>query len=472
MYAPDADRIAIGNFPKNTFNGPGYPILLMLISKLTGDVFIAGRYISAITAMLCGLVAFYLFRKLFRYRTALLAMPLIFVSGEFSMYSIDPASDLMFLLLCLAAVFVFIDDKIGSWAKAAIAGSICGFAYLTRYNGIFLLATCLLGIMIINVFSLQFSRRLKVATLYMLCFLAVTSPWLWFTYKHYGSPIYNTNYLNMATEFYGYRPDWDGVTAAAQSFHSFSDVILRDPQHFVLHYCVNIFRVFKRTLLESRFVFPPIAFLAFAGVVVMILKKSRKKDSFFLLSAAIYFLVMCFNHWESRYFFYLMVCYIGLACHAVVSGVDWFRKKKLLSLRTCGIIMGCIGLMLFSFSAVRANRDIKWLIKAQPLELFKASEYLKSVSGAGAKIMVRKPHLAYLSHCEQVFFVHVKSLDELNTILKKTPVDFLVYDRVALKMRPEVKILVEPLTNVSWLNPVYLDKPNSLVIYRVEKAKL
>jgi hypothetical protein len=43
---------------------------------------------------------------------------------------------------------------------------------------------------------------------------------------------------------------------------------------------------------------------------------------------------------------------------------------------------------------------------------------------------------------------------------------------VALKMRPEVKILVEPLTNVSWLNPVYLDKPNSLVIYRVEKAKL
>jgi hypothetical protein len=472
MYAPDADRLAIGSFPENTFNGPGYPILLMVISKLTGDTFISGKYISAITAMLCGLVSFYLFRRLFGYRTALLALPVIFVSGEFSMYSVDPASDLMFLLLCLTVILVFIQNQIGSWTKAALTGSIAGLAYLTRYNGIFLPASCLLGIVVINAFELPLSKRFKVAALYVLCFLAVISPWLWLTYKHHGSPLYNTNYLNMATEFYGYRTDWDGVTVVAQYFHNFSDVVMHNPKHFVFHYCANIFKMFKKTLSEGGFVFPPIAVLAIGGVAITIMQRCRKEIVVFLLSAMIYFLVMCFNHWESRYYFYLMTCYVGLACHLVVTGANSFVKKGLLSQTASRIIVLCIGLLLFSISAVRAGKDVQQLIRAQPYELFKASEYLLNVSGAGAKIMIRKPHLAYLSHGEQVFFVHVKSIDELHTVLKKTPADFLVYDSVALRMRPEVKVLAEPLNSISWLKPVYLDKPNSLIIYRVEKANL
>lgn len=470
-YAPDADRIAGGHFPEDTFGGPGYPVLLMAISGLTGDHFISGKWISAIAASLCGLVAFYLLRGLFGYWTAILALPIIFVSGRFSELSIDPGTDIPFLLLCLMVIFIFTRNQIGDWPKAALTGVIGGLAYLTRYNGVFLPATCLMGIVVLNSFEAPLLRRLKIAALHMLCFLATISPWLWLNYKHRGSPIYNTNYLNIATEFYGYKFNQDGITLAANTFHSFGDVLMYNPKHFLFHYVINIAKTFQKTL-SGGLVFEPIGILAIAAIPFVTINRCRKDVALFLLSAVIYFLLMCLNHWESRYYFYLMVCYVGLACHLVVSGADWSIRKGVLSQRTAQVIVLCIGLLLFSMSAISAVTGIQRLIREQPFEIFRASEYLKSVSAKGDRIMARKPHLAYLSHREQVFFPTVKSINELHDALKKSPADYLIYDRVALEVRPELKMLAEPVNTISWLRPVYSDLPRSLVIYQVDMANI
>lgn len=45
-FAPDADRVAAGEFPRNTYNPPGYPMLLVLASPLTGDHFTTGKWMS------------------------------------------------------------------------------------------------------------------------------------------------------------------------------------------------------------------------------------------------------------------------------------------------------------------------------------------------------------------------------------------------------------------------------------------
>src|SRR5262245_52659243 len=50
-YAPDAERLASGQFPQNTYQGPGYSATLAFVAKLTGtsgDLFTAGKWISVV----------------------------------------------------------------------------------------------------------------------------------------------------------------------------------------------------------------------------------------------------------------------------------------------------------------------------------------------------------------------------------------------------------------------------------------
>ena len=467
MYAPDADRIASGRFPEKSVSGPGYPVLLMAISKLTRDHFISGKLISAIAASLCGLVSFYLFRRLFGYRAAMLALPIIFVSGEFALFSIDPATDIMFLLLCLMVILIFIHKEMRPWPKAALTGALGGLAYLTRSNGLFLPVTCLTAVVVFNSLEVPLLRRLKIAAVHAFCFLATIAPWLLLNYKYHGST--NKVYLNMAVEFYGFEKTWDGIMQAATMFHSFSDVVLYDPKKFVLHYFSHIFVTFLKSL-SSEFLVAPLGVLAIVSIPVVLIKGRRKEVWIVVLSVLVYFLLMNFSIWESRYYFYVRVCYIGLACNLIVLAADWLTSKGVLTKGIAQLGMVCAGLLVFSISAIGSGKDIKRLIAEQPYELFAASEYLKSVSPEGVRIMARKPHLAYLSNGIQVFFPRAKSLEELRDALKKTPADYLVYDSLALKLRPELKILADQVNTIPWLRPVYSDLPGSLVIYRVETS--
>src|SRR5215510_8960712 len=70
FYAPDAERLAAGQFPQNTYQGPGYPATLALVAKLvgmSGDLFTVGKWMSVVCAVLCGLLVFVLFARLFSY---------------------------------------------------------------------------------------------------------------------------------------------------------------------------------------------------------------------------------------------------------------------------------------------------------------------------------------------------------------------------------------------------------------------
>jgi hypothetical protein len=81
----DAERIAAAQFPINTYQGPGYPALLALIARLTGgDLFAVGKWLSVVCAVICGLLAFVIFARLFSYWVGVGAQLIAIVSGESS----------------------------------------------------------------------------------------------------------------------------------------------------------------------------------------------------------------------------------------------------------------------------------------------------------------------------------------------------------------------------------------------------
>ena len=340
LYAPDAERLASGQFPQNTFQGPGYPATLALVAKLagmSGDLFTVGKWMSVVCAVLCGLLVFVLFARLFSYWVGVGAQLIATVSGEFPQFSINAATDVFFLLLCLASLVVFTDERIAPGWRVTLGGALAGAVYLTRYNGLFLPAACLIGITLLDYFKKRWLGRLALSAIFVALLLVVSSPWLIANYKRNGSPFYNTNYLNVATEFYpelvANKTNQDATRSLAATFHSFADVLGYDPRRLIARYPANLYESlrnsFKETLVNQL-----VAGMAAFGVLLALanlcrsrplclpwigftrdhhggqarLPRTRSKNvALVLIAGAIYLLLMALNHWEARYYFFVMV---------------------------------------------------------------------------------------------------------------------------------------------------------------------
>ena len=235
-FAPDADRVAAGEFPRNTYNPPGYPTLLVLASPLTGDHFTTGKWMSLLAGGLTGALAFVLFRRLFGPGPALLAVPIILTSAVFATYAITAMTDVPFVLLCLVVMIAITSEGPHRLRTVILSGVLCGIAYLIRYNAVFLLvpglAAALWG-------ERRWSSRATLGAAYLASFLVTVAPWLWMNYTHHGSPFYSTNYEDVARAF--------GITRSTP-FTSFADVLLHDPARFARRYASNLGYTFFQTL--------------------------------------------------------------------------------------------------------------------------------------------------------------------------------------------------------------------------------
>src|SRR5262245_10267968 len=297
FYAPDAERLAAGQFPQNTFQGPGYPATLALVAKfagMSGDLFTVGKWMSVVCAVLCGLLAFAMFARLFGYWVGVGAQLIAVASGEFPQFSINAATDVFFLLLCLAALVVFTDGRIAPRWRVALTGALAGAVYLTRYNGLFLPAACLIGITLLDFFKQRWLGRVALSAIFVAFFLVVSSPWLIANYKRQGSPFYNSNYLNVATEFYpelvANRINQDATRALAAGFHSFGDVLGYDPRRLMARYPANFYESLRNSC-QGTLVNQLVAWMAGFGVVLALVRRRSKNVALVLIAGALYLLL-------------------------------------------------------------------------------------------------------------------------------------------------------------------------------------
>jgi len=475
LYAPDAERIASGQFPQNTFQGPGYPAFIALLGKLTGlsnDLFTVGKWLSVVGAVLCGWLVFVLFARLFGFWVGLGAQLIAIVSGEFPQFSINAATDVFFLALCLAVLVVFTGERLSVGWRVVLSAALTGAAYVTRYNGLFLLAACLIGILLLNQFEQQWRQRAKLAALFLVVFFVAASPWLVANYKHRGSPFYNTNYLNMATEFYpelvAGEVNQDATRALESRFASFGDVLGYDPARMINQYPVNLYESLRSSI-NSTLVNSWVAWLAFLGIVLA-LRKS-KAAQFVLLAGGFYLLLMALNHWETRYYFFVMILYAGFAVYAAAQWLALARAQGWLQRKAFAAIPVLIVAGMFVMSLAESRNDVKDFLESQPVELVGARDFLLSSGAAphSLRIVSRKPHLAYLSKQEWVFFPQVKSLDELRVWMESNQVDYLVIGKRELKERKELKPLGKPKNAPAWLTAVWEYEPTNFILYQPVK---
>lgn len=470
FYGPDAERIAAGLFPENPYQGPGYPALVALLSPLAGgDFFTAGKWISVVCASIAILLVYLLFARLFGFWVGIGASLLTIVAPQFPQFAISASTDALFLMLALAALLLLIEPRIEARWRVVAAGALTGLAYLTRYNGLFLLAAGLAGILLLDLFGRELRARARLALIFLAVFLVTASPWLYANYRHRGSPFYSANHLNMATEFYPELVDgrWnqDGTRELASRFSSFGDVIAYDPPRVFKHYPANLYESLRLSV-GSDLVSAWVGWAALAGIAIALWRRRTKAVVVVLLAALIYFLLMGLTHWETRYYFFLMAVYSGFAVYAGAGLIEALNERGYPGRRYLALLPVALFAIFWATSFVMARSDLGGFLESHPTEVLAACAYLEQQGVSNARVLARKPHLPYICGQQWVFFPDVGSIDELGEWLKANRVDFVAFGVREVKARPELKPLRDVRKAPKWLEAVWRNEDPPLILYR------
>ena len=454
-FAPDADRIAAGEFPRNTYNPPGYPALLVLASPLAPDHFTTGKWMSLLAGGLTGVLAFLLFRRLFGVGAGVLAVPIVLSSAAFATYAITAMTDVPFVCLCVLAMLAITSESPHRLRSIAVSGALCGAAYLMRYNALFLLVP---GVAAAVWGPGDWPSRARRGALFLASVLITISPWLWASYAHWGAPFYSTNYEDVARAFGISRPG---------GFRSLSDVVLEDPARFVRRYVSNIAPILYRTV-GAGLALLPVGPLAVAGIALALLRHRRKPVLLVLLAALAFLLLMTLTHWEKRYFFFILVCYAGFAALAIVEIAGWI-DARFHAPRAARLAMALLMLWILAPSAVTVSRAAAKTLSRQPLELLPAARAVALDAPPQATVMSVRAQMAYLSGRAWRPLPGAESIDDLKVKIQDRPPGYIAYDRWARKYVPQLKSLADPGASPPWLVPVYSHP--SITVYRVELAR-
>jgi Dolichyl-phosphate-mannose-protein mannosyltransferase len=467
-YAPDADRLLAGRPPENPFQGPGYPALLTLTYPLSGDHFVSGKWLALAAAGVSVFTAAQLFRTLLGEKTVLPGLLFLVTSADFARFSVQTTTDMPFLALALLAILAAAGGPDHPWARALVAGGLTGLAWLVRYNGLFLVPSCLLGLVTAGPDRGSRPRPALRAAAYLACALAVASPWLVANQRLHGWPVHSLNYLNVAAAAYGFPTDQDGTRHLAAMFRSPGDVLRHDPTRFVSHYVRNLVGTVANTLGVPLAVLP-LGLLALAGAV-RVTRVGRRTPTIVLpVSSALFVLLMAFTHWESRYFLYVGVCYAGFAAYAVAGASEWVAARWPEAPGRARLAAAGLALAVLVPALVRTPLRVHDMLRREPVELVAASAELRRVVDPAERIMARKPHLPYLIGREWVFLPDVASPEDLRAALCREAVGLFVHDNPTRSMRPGLASLDDRTSGIPWLRRVYESPGADLLVFEVRR---
>jgi len=465
IYAPHAKELLRGTILLDQFRGPGYEMLLAGAGWLVGDMFRTGMLLSLLSAGAVLWLTYRLVERLFGAEQALLTSVALAVNHTFIIASYTAATDMVFNLLAVLVVFLVLYRGEYRWHGLALAGLVTGFAYVTRYNTVAFLVAVPVGVLFLNIYHLEWKRRLAGTALFLLGALLVILPWGFYTLEQTGRFTYNNNFYNIAYEMYAKgKIGWDDYWGTmAPRFSSYRDVVVYDPSRFFSQLGQNALEHFWNDM--TLLVAPPLGVFALGGIVAFIVARVNRRQAMVLLLAAVYYLVLLPIFYGERFSLFLAPTILLL----VVAFFRWgvlpaggfasFGLKHML-------LLG-----LLAYSTIFSYQRVSSEIGGGPVEILDVRDaYVRLYGGkdAGATIVARKPHIAYYLKMQFVIFPAVDTMPRLLAELKNNGAQYLYYSTVEAGMRPQFQFLLEPRRAPKELVPVLkVDYPPA-VLYRIE----
>ncbi|NUN68788.1 MAG: glycosyltransferase family 39 protein [Bacteroidetes bacterium] len=461
-YVPTAKDILNGVWTIEDFRGPAYPAVLALFGLLLKDFFTSGIVVSSVMAAGTLFFTFELLRKLFRADIAFIVVLLTAVNKTFVQYAYTAGTDMTFNCFAAATAYFLLSDEQRSWRNITLTALAAALAYLTRYNGIFVIVAVPLIIVLFNIYKIEMKQRLIIAGAFVGLFFLFIAPWGIHSLNEKGSFFFNRNYLNIAYEMFAKgRIGWDQYwNVESVKYSSLGQVIMADPGLFVSTVTTNLVEHFISDM--ELLIGWGVGICFIAGLVGMWKNRPTARQGAFYAFGLMMFLVLLLVFYGERFSLYLVPVYAVIA----VGSLTWDRWRGIPFYN--GTV---IALALIVWTFVTSYDYNKTNIDSGPKEIKVIADWFNAnvKDTDPAKIVVcRKPHIAFYIDKTMKYFPYVTGFDALERETKKLNASYFFYGIYEANMRPEFQSLLDPGRAPAWLEPItYTVNPPS-VLYRVK----
>lgn len=486
VYAMEAQNILIGKHYTYQHNPPGYCLILAGITYLTKDIFFAGKLISAVATMIFTYINYLLIKYLFEAKIALIITII-------SLFAIIPSSlvastDILGASVIITTIWLYLRQKNNRFFDYFWTGIVAGIAYLIRANAIFVSMGIIISLLLINPHQLTIKKRFLAISLFLMGLILIISPWLIYNTQLNGSPFSSTAYAQIAAHFY--HPQGDSfitsVNEMSAKFKSFSEVVFYNPVTFLKRYFQDILFVNISSLLVSKYlVFELIkadfswfqiliivlpALTVFTTGLFFIIMDNKDKNIWkiritWLLINLFGYLILGLVGFNRRYYLFLLPLIFLIIIYPV-----YYRRifAKFLSKKFGQLTISKLLILGLTFAVIITGcLETYFLLANEPKYLLKIADFLKQKYPSEQTMIVRKPHLAYLSGFKQVFPL-AETAEEYLIEAKKVNAKLIVYSDYETKLWPGLKSLKNPQLLPKNFQLIYQDKPSNTLVYEIK----
>jgi hypothetical protein len=430
-YVPQAQKFMDGELVIDKYKGPGYIIILGLFNVLTQNYFTAGILIGIISAVLSLLLTYFIVKKLFNEKVALITTLLMAVNTTYVLYTYSAGTDMFFVLLVTAALYFLFKNKEFKWQNMLLAGVFTGFAYITRYNGIFMFVTIVAAVFLINIYKTTWGKRIIATLIFAGTFAAVIAPWGIYTYKEKGKAFFNQNYQNVAYEYYA-KPNgisWNDYWYQGErdKFESLRDVIFSDFGGFFSQFISNVFSHIGQDL--GSLMGWHIGIFSLIGLILMFYHPPTKFQWAYYLANLLFFGVLLLAFYNERFSMFLIPFYAVFGVNLLFSE-NKLLKKSLVKSNNIQIILAAILIVWTFVNCYKYNSEN---INTGDQNLEKIAKQFKQVETEetrGDRITARKGHIAYYLGVERKYLKPEKDYFDLVAKMWKHGVDYAYFDQM------------------------------------------
>ena len=476
-YVPNAESFLNGSIAIDGFQGPFYPMLLGVFKMITGDYMIAGQLINIISICAFLLAITIIFRKIFSPEIAVISFLLTASNKHIIQNTYSCGTDMLFMGLLGGLIYFLLIDKNYSLKNIILTGVFAGLAFLTRFNGLFMLLGIVFSYTIINIYNVELKKRLLASGIVVLLFFTIYSPYGLHTLAEKDSFLFNTNHKNVAWTYQAqgnvtWDQFWHENWCGANNINSIGDVVFYDFSGFVTKYINTLISNLGEDF--TQLINWTIGMASLIGLLTYILyfpTKDRRELAFVALSL-IFWGILGLVFYNPRFSMFLVPFYVALALRfsIVPKIIDKVAIVKYIPI--------LLGIYLFISSVNEAKSYNKEIISSGPKEMLKLQKWFERNEPkptAETGMFARKPHAAYYTGTAFKMFPVVKSWQEFLDKIKEHNVKYVYYSYFEYQNRPQLRILTEPNKVPAQLKLIHIQsipgQPKQVpgFLYRVEQ---
>jgi hypothetical protein len=465
-YALQARDLLLGKITIDAFHGPLYPLVLGLASKIFGDLFRSGIIISALSASLSLALIFEILKSVFSADVAFVSTILVAINKSFIQYSYTAGTDMFFVAVSLAGLFLLFRKPVITVLELCLSAACMSLAYLVRYNG-FVFFLSIPSVIFLRAIQVKGLTRYSAVAIWIVVFIACVAPWSIYLKMNRGSFFYSKNYQNIAYEIFSRgKVTWDKFwSVSAGQYTGYSDVVLKARFLLVLVLLRNAFTHLVNDL--SFLNNTSIGILSVVGGLFLAFSHPERRKIGLMLAFTSFFVVLLLVFYSERFSLLLIPMYaVSFTFFLKVFLAKFSTTKRAAPLLNFIVLALLLTSLADSYSFNSKN------ISSGPNEMLSIRDWFRNEYHGrydNAKILARKPHIAYLLGMQFYPFPMIDDYDSLLAVMRRDSVRFLYYGNLEVGLRPQFLHLLDVDTTHAGLRLLCATSPPPAVLYEVTK---